>query len=108
MCFIIYVPLLCREGDKYLSSVQQKITELEVSLLHLQQNTDIPDVQWKFHPAISAVVQKAAEENRKPTVKDFGSQVSDSSFLNHLQKSVGCWIVEIKKVQQIFFAYICV
>ncbi|XP_065912168.1 cytoplasmic dynein 1 heavy chain 1-like isoform X2 [Dysidea avara] len=99
--FNYYTKQFHREGDKYLSSVQQKITELEVSLLHLQQNTDIPDVQWKFHPAISAVVQKAAEENRKPTVKDFGSQVSDSSFLNHLQKSVGCWIVEIKKVTQL-------
>ena len=98
MCVILYVPLLCREGDKYLSSVQQKITELEVSLLHLQQNTDIPDVQWKFHPAISAIVQKAAEENRKPTVEDFGSQVSDSTFLNQLQKDVNYWIIEIKKV----------
>ena len=83
-----------------MSSVQQKITELEVSLLHLQQNTDIPDVQWRIHPAVTSVVQKAAEENRKATVEDFGTQVSDPSFLNHLQKDVNYWIMQIKKVRK--------
>lgn len=79
-------------------SVQKKISELEVSLLHLQQNIDIPDIQLTIHPQITAVVQKAAEENRKPKVEDFGDQVSDSTFLNHLQKDVSRWIKEIKKV----------
>ena len=79
-------------------SVQKKISELEVSLLHLQQNIDIPDIQLTIHPQITAVVQKAAEENRKPKVEDFGNEVSDSSFLNHLQKDVSRWIKEIKKV----------
>ena len=87
-----------REGDKLVPSVQKKISELEVSLLHLQQNIDIPDIQLTIHPAISGVVQKAAEENRKPRVEDFGNQVSDSTFLNQLQKDVSRWIKEIKKV----------
>jgi len=65
----------------------------------LQQNIDIPDIQLTIHPAISAVVQKAVEENRKPRVEDFGNQVSDSTFLNQLQKDVSRWIKEIKKVQ---------
>ena len=87
-----------REGDKLVPSVQKKISELEVSLLHLQQNIDIPDIQLAIHPEISALVQKAAEESRKPRVEDFGNQVSDSNFLNQLQKDVSRWIKEIKKV----------
>lgn len=96
-CKIIIV-CFYREGDKLVPSVQKKISELEVSLLHLQQNIDIPDIQLTIHPAISDVVQKAAEQNRKPRVEDFGNQVSDSNFLNQLQKDVSRWIKEIKKV----------
>jgi len=103
----IIVVYVCREGDKLVPSVQKKISELEVSLLHLQQNIDIPDIQLTIHPQITAVVQKAAEENRKPKVEDFGNQVSDSTFLNHLQKDVSRWIKEIKKVMWAAFAYHC-
>ena len=98
----IFVLSVNREGDKLVPSVQKKISELEVSLLHLQQNIDIPDIQLTIHPAISGVVQKAAEENRKPKVEDFGNQVSDSTFLNQLQKDVSRWIKEIKKVLNFF------
>lgn len=94
-----------REGDKLVPSVQKKISELEVSLLHLQQNIDIPDIQLAIHPAISALVQKSNEESRKPRVEDFGNQVSDSNFLNQLQKDVSRWIKEIKKVTYILYLY---
>ena len=58
------------------------------------------------------MVQKAGEENRKPRVEDFGNQVSDSTFLNQLQKDVSRWIKEIKKVLKFcsimgnFFIYV--
>ena len=31
-----------RDGDKMATSMEKKIAELEMGLLHLQQNTDIP------------------------------------------------------------------
>jgi len=41
-----------REGDKLVPSVQKKINELEVGLLHLQQNIDIPEITLPIHAAI--------------------------------------------------------
>lgn len=37
---------------------KKKITELELSLLHLQQNVEIPEISLNIHP----VVQKTVEE----------------------------------------------
>ncbi len=86
--------LVCSDGDKLVPSVQKKINELEVGLLHLQQNIDIPEISLPIHP----VIQQLVETKKKPTVEDLGSSVSDSSFLNALQKDVSRWIREIQKV----------
>ena len=39
-----------REGDKMASSMEKKLTELEMGLLHLQQNIDIPEITLTVHP----------------------------------------------------------
>lgn len=83
-------------------SVEKKIDELEMGLLHLQQNIDIPEITLVVHPVVSAVIKKCAEEGRKPKVPDFGERVEDSSFLNQLQNGVNRWIKEIQKVSHIF------
>lgn len=76
-------------------SVQKKINELEVGLLHLQQNIDIPEISLPIHAAIQTLV----DANSKPVVEDLGSAaVGDSTFLNALQKDVSRWIREIQKV----------
>ena len=50
---VTFHPLLSsREGDKLVPSVQKKINELEVGLLHLQQNIDIPEITLTIHAAI--------------------------------------------------------
>lgn len=79
-------------------SVQKKMNELEVGLLHLQQNIDIPEISLTIHTTIAATVKRATEAGKKPSVEDLGSLVSDSSFLNALQKDVSRWIREIQKV----------
>ncbi len=79
-------------------SVQKKINELEVGLLHLHQNIDIPEISLPIHPAILAAVKTAEEAGKKPHVDDLGASVTDSSFLNALQKDVSRWIREIQKV----------
>lgn len=75
------------------------MVELEMGLLHLQQNIDIPEISLTVHPVVAAVIKKCAEENRKPKVADFGDRVEDSSFLNQLQNGVNRWIKEIQKVR---------
>lgn len=89
--------LIFREGDKLVPSVQKKINELEVGLLHLQQNIDIPEISLVIHPTIQGVV----ESKMKPVVEDLGAAVSDSTFLNALQKDVSRWIREIQKVKRV-------
>lgn len=82
-------------------SVEKKITELEMGLLHLQQNIDIPEITLVVHPTVANVIKKCSEEGRKPKVADFGELVEDSSFLNQLQNGVNRWIKEIQKVYQV-------
>lgn len=79
-------------------SVEKKMVELEMGLLHLQQNIDIPEITLPVHAVVASVIKKCGEENRKPKVVDFGDRVEDSTFLNQLQNGVNRWIKEIQKV----------
>ncbi|XP_005182290.1 dynein heavy chain, cytoplasmic isoform X3 [Musca domestica] len=90
-----------RDGDKMAPSVEKKLAELEMGLLHLQQNIDIPEITLTAHNTVNAVIRKCADENRKAKVADFGDKVEDSSFLNQLQNGVNRWIKEIKKVTKL-------
>lgn len=83
-------------------SVEKKIAELEMGLLHLQQNIDIPEISLAIHPIVTAMAKKTAEEGRRPKVQDFGDKVEDSTFLNQLQNGVNRWIREIQKVCMLF------
>ena len=79
-------------------AVEKKIVDLEMGLLHLQQNIDIPEIILPIHPNVSAVIKKCADEGRKPKVEDFGDKVEDAQFLNALQSGVNRWKREIQKV----------
>ena len=79
-------------------AVEKKIVDLEMGLLHLQQNIDIPEISLPIHQTVSTVIKKCLEEGRKPKVEDFGDKVEDAQFLNALQSGVNRWIREIQKV----------
>lgn len=87
-----------RDGDKMAPSVEKTIAELEMGLLHLQQNIDIPEISLQVHPYVATIIKQCADEGRKPKVADFGDRVEDSVFLNQLQNGVNRWIKEIQKV----------
>jgi len=88
-----------RDGDKMAPNVEKKIAELEMGLLHLQQNIDIPDITLPINPIIIQTMKRCQElENRIASVGDFGDKVEDSSFLNQLQNGVNRWIREIQRV----------
>ncbi|KAI8505358.1 Cytoplasmic dynein 1 heavy chain 1, partial [Branchiostoma belcheri] len=90
------------DGDKMAPSVEKKIAELEMGLLHLQQNIDIPEITLTIHPTVAGIVKKVhEEEGRKANVSDFGNRVEDSTFLNALQHGVNRWIREIQKVTKL-------
>ncbi|XP_041352869.1 LOW QUALITY PROTEIN: cytoplasmic dynein 1 heavy chain 1-like [Gigantopelta aegis] len=90
-----------RDGDKMAPTVEKKIAELEMGLLHLQQNIDIPEITLPINPVVSSVIKKCSEENRKAKVEDFGDKVEDAQFLNSLQSGVNRWIREIQKVTKL-------
>jgi len=100
---VAVIDCFVRDGDKMAPSVEKKIEELEMGLLHLQQNIDIPEITLTVHPVVASIIKKCAEEGTKPKVSDFGDRVEDATFLNALQSGVNRWIREIQKV--VFFAY---
>ncbi|XP_044127627.1 cytoplasmic dynein 1 heavy chain 1 isoform X1 [Bufo gargarizans] len=90
-----------RDGDKMAPSVEKKIAELEMGLLHLQQNIEIPEISLMIHPNITNVAKQCYERGEKPKVTDFGDKVEDPTFLNQLQSGVNRWIREIQKVTKL-------
>lgn len=82
-------------------SVEKKIAELEMGLLHLQQNIEIPEISLPIHATITNVAKQCYERGEKPKVTDFGEKAEDPLFLNQLQSGVNRWIREIQKVTQI-------
>ncbi|TNN61008.1 Cytoplasmic dynein 1 heavy chain 1 [Liparis tanakae] len=90
-----------RDGDKMAPSVEKKIAELEMGLLHLQQNIEIPEISLLIHPNITNIGKQFYERGEKPKVTDFGDKVEDPTFLNQLQSGVNRWIREIQKVTKL-------
>lgn len=82
-------------------SVEKKIAELEMGLLHLQQNIEIPEISLLIHATIANITKQCYERGEKPKVTDFGDKVEDPTFLNGLQSGVNRWIREIQKVESL-------
>lgn len=89
------------DGDKMAPSVEKKMAELEMGLLHLQQNIDIPEITLTINTVVLQTIKACADEGRKAKVIDFGDKVEDSTFLNTLQNGVNRWIKEIQKVTKL-------
>ena len=44
---------------------KKKFAELELSLLHLQQNVEIPEMHFTIHPIIQRAVEEARAAGRR-------------------------------------------
>ncbi|KAK0627667.1 dynein heavy chain, N-terminal region 1-domain-containing protein [Immersiella caudata] len=78
---------------------KKRWTELELSLLHLQQNVEIPEVSLPFHPLVQGALEQAANAHTKPTLDMIPpTMLTDSAFLNNLQATVNSWIKSIQVV----------
>ncbi|GAA6000808.1 hypothetical protein JCM10207_004669 [Rhodosporidiobolus poonsookiae] len=81
---------------------KKKFAELELSLLHLQQNVEIPDIVLSIHPAVSAAIAQAEASGIRPSVDLIDpSLLADSAFLNRLQGEVNSWVKEIQTVTKL-------
>ncbi|GAB1316626.1 dynein heavy chain, partial [Madurella fahalii] len=78
---------------------KKRWTELELSLSHLQQNVEIPEVSLPFHPIVQTALDEAAARQAKPTLDLIPPAVlQDSTFLNNLQATVNNWIKSIQVI----------
>ena len=81
---------------------KKKFAELELSLLHLQQNVEIPETHLVIHPLIQRIVEQARANGTRPSIADIPTkQLNDSSFLNTLQSHVNQWIKSIQTVTKL-------
>ncbi|KAK9240220.1 dynein heavy chain, N-terminal region 1-domain-containing protein [Lipomyces kononenkoae] len=80
-------------------AAKKRFAELELSLLHLQQDNEIPQVALTFHPIIQQALDKANRLNTTPTIDMIQTDLlSDAKFLNALQSNVNSWIKSIQSI----------
>ena len=78
---------------------KKRLAELELSLLHLQQNVEIPELVLSFPDVIHEALASAAAKDVKPSVDLIpGQLLADTRFLNDLQNTVNQWIKSIQAV----------
>lgn len=78
---------------------KKKFAELELALLQLQQDIEIPRLSLPLHPIVQHVIDEAAARQAKATLDDIPPQyLQDSTFLNSLQTHVNQWIKSIQTI----------
>ncbi|KAI4602866.1 Dynein heavy chain, cytoplasmic [Pestalotiopsis sp. 9143b] len=78
---------------------KKRLTELELSLLHLQQNVEIPELMLPFQSHVQAALDAAAAQGTRPSLDLIPSSLlSDSAFMNNLQATVNNWIKSIQGI----------
>lgn len=82
---------------------KRKFAELELSLLHLQQNVEIPEIRLAVHPTVRQTVERCQAAGKRVTVDEVDppEQLQDSSFLNRLQSDVNSWVREVQTVTKL-------
>ncbi|KAI9324196.1 dynein heavy chain, N-terminal region 1-domain-containing protein, partial [Zopfochytrium polystomum] len=87
--------------EKDIQMAKKKIAELELSLLQLQKNVDIPKISLKIHPLVQCAVEQCRENGTRVNMDAIGDVVNETTFLNKLQADVNGWIKEIQKVTKL-------
>ena len=80
-------------------ATKKKIAELEMSLLHLQQNIEIPALHLSYHEVAQATLDQAQAENVSPSVQLIPqSTIGNSTVINGIQETVNVWIRSIRAI----------
>lgn len=87
------------EGKTGVPGTKKKLAELELSLLHLQQNVEVPELVLPFPDVIQEALSTAIGNGSKPSIDLIPSQLlSDTRFLNDLNNTVNSWIKSIQSI----------
>lgn len=87
------------DGKTGIPVTKKRIAELELALLHLQQNIEIPDLILPLHPMIQNALEEAAAQHVKPSPEFVPANLlQDSTFLNNMQSIVNGWIKSIQTI----------
>ncbi|EGN94189.1 hypothetical protein SERLA73DRAFT_97057 [Serpula lacrymans var. lacrymans S7.3] len=93
-----------KDGDTKMGipMTKKKFAELELSLLHLQQNVEIPETHLIIHPVIQRAVEQAQSSGTRPNISHIPAKLlNDSTFLNTLHGHVNSWIKSIQAVTKL-------
>lgn len=78
---------------------KKRLAELELSLLQLQQNAEIPQLSLPLHPTIQRAVDEAQHRGIQPSLELIpAASLGDSTFHNSLQSVVNSWTKSIQTV----------
>lgn len=81
---------------------KKKMAELELSLRHLQQNIEIPELYLPLPDIIQDTINTAISRGQRPNVDMIPSALlGDSRFLNDLQNTVNNWIKSIQAITKL-------
>ncbi|KPI38240.1 Dynein heavy chain, cytoplasmic [Cyphellophora attinorum] len=90
------------EAKSGIPGARRRLGELEMSLLHLQQNTDIPMVNLSMHPIVADVLQQAEAAGKTPSISMIPAHVlDDSKVLNSVQSQVNNWVKSIQGITKL-------
>ncbi|KAJ6144523.1 hypothetical protein N7470_008418 [Penicillium chermesinum] len=87
------------EAKTGVPGTKKKFAELELGLLHLQQNVEIPALNLPLHEVVQAALKEAEIKGIKPSIELIPATVLDNSaFTNSIQNTVNGWIRSIQTI----------
>lgn len=90
------------EAQMGIPVTKKRFAELELSLLHLKQNVEIPEARLSVHPAIRKAVATCVAAGERVSVDAVDSALlGDQAFLNKLQSDVNSWVKEVQAVTKL-------
>ena len=87
------------EAKTGVPGTKKKFAELELGLLHLQQNVEIPALNLPLHEIVQGALSDAETRGVRPSVDLIPSEILESSaFINSVQNTVNAWIRSIQTI----------
>ncbi|OLY80070.1 Cytoplasmic dynein 1 heavy chain 1 [Smittium mucronatum] len=88
-----------KDSDSGLPMAKKRLAELELALLQLQHDTEIPEPNLIINKFVKNEIEIARNQHRRVGVNNIDPlMLSDSKILNSIQADVNSWIKEIQKV----------
>lgn len=94
-----FKPRTDTEAKTGVPMTKKKFAELELGLLHLQQNVEIPPLNLPLHEHVQAALDEAESRGVRPSVELISPTIlENSAFVNSIQNTVNAWIRSIQTI----------